>query len=232
MIWNIIFVVLVCLVIVCLWCMIYDSNRFVTVAYEIHSAKLKRDCKILFLSDLHNKEYGKENRNLLDAIQKVQPDLILVGGDMMNASPGADFENAVRFLKKISETYPVYYALGNHEYRSRIYPENYGDMYERYMEALKDTGIVFLDNQSTYCEDYSIRVTGLTMDRKYYKRFVKRKMEPGYIQETIGDASESTFQLLLAHNPEFFADYAAWKPDLVLSGHVHGGVVKVPFWED
>lgn len=226
---NVIFIIIVCLAIVLLWCMIYDSNRFVVADYEVNSDKLKKNMNILFLSDLHNKQYGKDNSLLLEEIDKQNPDMILVGGDMMNASPGADFKNAVSFLKIISKKYPVYYGLGNHEYRSRIYPETYGDMHQRYMDALKDTGIVFLDNESVYLEESNIRITGITIDRKYYKRFAKRKMEEGYIESIIGSPKESAYQILLAHNPEFFSDYAGFTKDLVLSGHVHGGVARLPF---
>lgn len=226
---NVTFIIIVCLAIVLLWCMIYDSNRFVVADYEVNSDKLKKNMNILFLSDLHNKQYGKDNSLLLEEIDKQNPDMILVGGDMMNASPGADFKNAVSFLKIISKKYPVYYGLGNHEYRSRIYPETYGDMHQRYMDALKDTGIVFLDNESVYLEESNIRITGVTIDRKYYKRFAKRKMEEGYIESIIGSPKESAYQILLAHNPEFFSDYAGFTKDLVLSGHVHGGVARLPF---
>ena len=226
---NIVLIIIVCLAIIFLWCMIYDSNRFVVAEYELQSEKLKRDKKILFLSDLHNKEYGKDNSRLLEEIDRQKPDMILVGGDMMNACPGASFEKAVAFMKKISDVYPVYYALGNHEYRSRIYPETYGDMYQKYMDALKDTEIVFLDNESVFLEEDNLRITGITIDRKYYKRFAKRKMEADYIESVIGAAPKDVYQILLAHNPEFFLDYARYTKDLVLSGHVHGGVARLPF---
>ena len=112
---NVGLIIIVCLAIIFMWYMIYDSNRFVVAEYEMYSTKLKRDKKIIFLSDLHNKEYGKDNSRLLEEIDRQKPDMILVGGDMMNACPGASFEKAVAFLKKISASYPVFYAMGNHE---------------------------------------------------------------------------------------------------------------------
>lgn len=226
---NVGLIIIVCLAIIFMWYMIYDSNRFVVAEYKMYSTKLKRDKKIIFLSDLHNKEYGKDNSRLLEEIDRQKPDMILVGGDMMNACPGASFEKAVAFLKKISASYPVFYAMGNHEYRSRIYPETYGDMHQRYMDALKDTGIIFLDNESVFLEEDNIRITGITIDRKYYKRFAKRKMETGYVESVIGSSPKDAYQILLAHNPEFFSDYAGYTKDLVLSGHVHGGVARLPF---
>lgn len=225
---TVLLVLLVCAVLVLLWVMAWDSNRFVVRKYAFSSEKLKKDCKIVFLSDLHNKEYGIGNGKLLAAIEEQKPDILLIGGDMFSAQPGKSFEKCVRFVSACSKKYPVYYALGNHEYRTRIYPETYGTMYADYMESLKDSKIRFLDNESLVLEEFGIRLTGLTMDRKYYKRFAKKKMGEDYLQETIGKAESSFFQILLAHNPDFFPDYAAWNPELVLSGHVHGGVIRVP----
>lgn len=223
-----VFVLFVCLVIVLFWVMIWDSNRFVVKKYMIRSDKLKKNCRIVFLSDLHNKEYGAGNVRLLQAIEEQKPDLILVGGDMLTAKAGASFQKAVTFLLKCAERYPVYYAMGNHEYRIRIYPENYDTMYQDYMGNFAESGIRFLDNESCLLPEYGIRLTGLTIGRTYYKRFTKGKLGEGYLRETVGRADDSSCQILLAHNPDFFPDYAVWKADLVLAGHVHGGVARIP----
>lgn len=225
---SILLVLFVCLIIVFLWVMIWDSNRFVIKKYTFRSDKLKRNCRIVFLSDLHNKEYGVGNERLLQAIEELSPDIILIGGDMLNAKPGASFGKAVAFIMACREKYPVYYALGNHEYRARIYPENYDTMYLDYMKNFEGGGICFLDNESVSLPDFGIRLTGLSLDKQYYKRFGKRNLREGYLRESIGSADDFSYQILLAHNPEYFQDYAAWKPDLVLAGHMHGGVARIP----
>lgn len=228
---TIFLVLLVCLMIILLWVMIWDTNRFVVKKYSFQSDKLKKNCRIVFLSDLHNREYGADNERLLQAIEELAPDLILAGGDMLKAKPGASFKKTVSFLLKCGEKYPVYHALGNHEYRAGIYPENYGTMYQDYRESFRDSGIRFLDNESLLLSDFGIRLTGLTIDREYYKRFGKRQLREGYLENTIGRPDPSSYQILLAHNPEYYPDYAKWGPDLVLAGHVHGGVVRVPGWK-
>lgn len=225
---TMVFVLLVCLVIALCWVMIWDSNRFVVRKYAFQSDRLKKNCRIAFVSDLHNKEYGIGNERLLQAIEELEPDLILVGGDMLTAKPGASFEKAAAFLLKCAEQYPVYHALGNHEYRLRIYPEKYDTMYQDYMGCFAESGIRFLDNESCFLPEYGIRLTGLSIGRDYYKRFAKRAMRKGYLRETLGEVDGAFYQILLAHNPEFFPDYAAWGPDLVLAGHVHGGVARIP----
>ncbi|MBD5550327.1 MAG: hypothetical protein HDQ96_04005 [Lachnospiraceae bacterium] len=225
---TILLVLVVCLIIVLFWVMIWDSNRFVINKYTFSSKKLKKDCRIVFLSDLHNKEYGIGNQSLLQAIDDISPDLVLVGGDMLRAKPGVSFKKGASFVLACGKKYPVYYAMGNHEYRARIYPEKYDTMYMDYMESFQGSGIRFLDNESSLLAEFGIRLTGLTLDKKYYKRLARKKLKEGYLQESIGEADKSSFQIMLAHNPEFFPDYAAWKPDLVLSGHTHGGVARIP----
>lgn len=75
--------VIVCLLLI----VILDSNRFHTVSYELESETVASDFHFLFLSDLHNKSYGKDNEKLLRAIHEIKPDAILIGGDVLNAHP-------------------------------------------------------------------------------------------------------------------------------------------------
>ena len=81
----------------------------------------------------------------------------------------------------------------------------------------------------TSCLDEKVRVTGLEIDRSYYKRFTPKPMEEGYLNCTLGKADPQKLQILIAHNPDYFPDYARWGADIVLSGHIHGGVIRLPF---
>lgn len=215
--------------------MIVDGNRFVIREYTIESEKIQKEQTLVVLADLHNKTYGKENIKLLAAIEKIHPDLVLSAGDMLTAKPGRSFETAASFMEKIAEKYPVYYGLGNHEYRMKIYTEDYGDAFVRYMERMKKAGVRVLDNETAEVElpdnetvKSKIRITGVSIDRIYYKRFRKTKMEEEYLKETLGTTKTDIYRILLAHNPEYFEEYAAWGADLVLSGHVHGGIMRLP----
>ena len=71
---------------------------------------------------------------------------------------------------------------------------------------------------------------GSEIDEAYYKRLKTVEMPPDYLHSVLGQASDSMYTILLAHNPDYFPRYAAWGADLTLSGHVHGGVARVPFW--
>ncbi len=91
-------------------------------------------------------------------------------------------------------------------------------------------GIQPLVNSHVLLAEYGIAVYGLEMDKFYYKRFRIPSMAPAYLEGILGEPMGGYYNILLAHNPDFFPRYAAWGADLVLSGHVHGGVARVPFW--
>lgn len=115
--------------------------------YKNHQdQRIKKPVKAVVLADLHNKRYGKENERLLQAIDEIRPDMILIAGDILTAKPKASLETAVDLLTKLAGKYPIYYGNGNHEHRLKLYPENYGDMAERYEEALQKIGIRRLVN--------------------------------------------------------------------------------------
>lgn len=207
----------------------FDSNRFVTRTYEIRSGKLTKPCKLVLLSDLHNKSFGKGNDRLLAAIREIEPDAVLAAGDMLTAERGADFSNALTLMDRLAESYPIYYGMGNHEYRLGLYPERYPGMYEGYMAGLKKAGIEPLINETAYLPAWNIAVCGVQIDRDYYRHFRRAPMEPSYLRKLLGTPDREKFQLLIAHNPVYFDAYADWGADLVVSGHVHGGIMRLPF---
>ncbi|MCQ2520531.1 MAG: metallophosphoesterase [Lachnospiraceae bacterium] len=209
--------------------MIVDSNRFVTRRYEIKTDKIKTDKRYVFVSDLHGKAYGsKDNKRLLDAIGKLEPDAVLVGGDILTAYPGNDFYVASNFVKGLSEKYKLIYAEGNHEFRARIFPDVYKSMHTDYIREIGDAGVKICVNEAV--EDGDVMVYCLSIDYPYYKRFKQFPMDDSYLNSVMGEADKDKFCVLLAHNPDYFEQYAKWGADLTLSGHVHGGVVRIPFW--
>lgn len=216
--------------------MLIDGNRFVIREYTIESEKIKDGIDLAVMADLHNKQYGAENTKLLESLNQVNPHVVMVAGDMLTAKPGKGYERAASFMEKVAKKFPVYYGLGNHEYRMKIYPENYGTEFVEYMDRLEKAGVHVLDNESTLIQVKrkqrmtNIRVSGLSIERFYYKRFRKIYMSREYVDGLIGRADTDTYQILLAHNPEYFDTYAEWGADLTLSGHVHGGVMRLPLF--
>lgn len=205
-----------------------DSSRFVKIDYEIRSDKITKPCRLVLLADLHNKSFGKENKKLLAAIEKIAPDGILVAGDMLTAIGGADYSHALSLMEKLSADYRIYYGMGNHEYRLGLYPDDYPGMYEGYMSGLRRAGIEPLINETAYLPECNIAVCGAQIDRAYFRHFRRRPMETDYLPKLLGTPDRGKFQLLIAHNPVYFDAYARWGADLVVSGHVHGGIMRLP----
>ena len=208
---------------------ICDMNRFVVREYTFTSEKVTKAVTFAFLSDLHDKKYGKDNYKLLKAIDAVKPDVVLVGGDMIVARPERPNFNAKAFMKELAKKYTVYHGMGNHEYRSDLYREDYGEMYDEYSKPLMEQGVKFLRNEAVVLEDYNVEIRGVEIDRKYYKRFTVRQMDDSYMEEILGVNGGSHYEILLAHNPDYFKQYAFYGADLTLAGHVHGGIVRMPF---
>jgi len=212
------------------WVTLYDSNRFVVRRLELSDRRIRKPVRAVVLADLHNKRYGKDNSFLLAAIREQKPDMILIAGDILTARPRKNFESAVHLLRELAGEYPVYYGNGNHEQRLKLYPQTYGDMAERYGQALEEIGIEPLVNSHVILEECGIAVYGAEIARSYYKRFRQRHMEVEYLRKTLGVPDGSLYTVLLAHNPDFFPAYAGWGANLTVAGHVHGGVVRIPLW--
>ena len=226
---DILLTVIGVIAILLLWDMIYDSNRFDVTRHRIVDARIQKDCRAVVLADLHNKLYGRDNARLLEAIRECRPDFILVAGDMLTARPGKRLDIALHLMEELTRDYPVYYANGNHEQRLKLYPAKYGHMAADYEEGLQKLGIDRLENSHVELREFGLSVFGLEMDRFYYKRFKVQHMESAYLEKTLGRPDDREYTVLLAHNPDYFPQYAVWGADLVLSGHVHGGIVRIPF---
>ena len=73
-------------------------------------------------------------------------------------------------------------------------------------------------------------IYGSEIDKYFYKRFTIPEMDSEYLTRLLGSPDPGTYTILLAHNPDYFPRYAGWGADLVLAGHIHGGIVRIPFW--
>ncbi len=222
---GLILIIWVFIVIACI-----DINRFVKREYTIYSDKTDREYTIVLLADLHGKEYGKDNYKLISAIKEIDPDFICAAGDMLTAKPRNIMkrtDKALRFFEYLKD-HKIFYSIGNHEYRMKIYKDEYGVAYADYVLALKELGISVLENEHEYIEGTNIRIQGLMIDREYYKRFDHHEMTADYVKGLTGEWKKEDLCILLAHNPEYFEAYAAAGADLTMSGHVHGGIMRLP----
>lgn len=227
--WDIMITIFVICAVVLLWIILFDTNRFVVRRHFVCNPKILKPCRAVVLSDLHNKKYGKDNGILLSAIRDLQPDVILIAGDMVTSRKKAPTEDAVKLLYQLSEEFPIYYGVGNHEHRLFHKAEKYGSVGPDYLSALAEKEIVPICNSSKEIAECNIRIWGLDIEGTYYERFQSKTMDVDYVKGLLGEPDATCFNILLAHNPDYFPVYAGWGADLTVSGHVHGGIVKVPF---
>lgn len=209
----------------------YETSHLKAVYYSASSSKLPEgtNVKIVFLTDLHCRKYGERNIELLRLVRAQDPDLILAGGDMVNAEGSYESDNEVlSLLKALKKIAPVYFALGNHEEYLKAEINRFGGRYKNIEKYLEKAQIPLLAN-SHIDLDNNISLYGLEISRKYYRRFNNKAPKPSHMEKYLGKPDKSRYNILLAHDPAFFNSYETWKGDLVLSGHYHGGIVRLPF---
>ena len=209
-----------------------ELHTFCITRYEVLSPKWngEKSGKIIFLSDLHNHEYGLHNKKLIDKIKMENPELILIGGDILVGKEDISYESAAKFVEAICKIAPVYYANGNHEQRMKEKPEKYGDAFVKYKKRLLDAGVCFLENESAEVEldGNKLSLTGLELRMEVYEKMKTHKVTKDDIAQKVGSAKQEEIQILLAHNPEYMEAYQAWGSDITLSGHLHGGLICLP----
>ncbi len=228
--WIIVLIVIIAVLTAVIY---HDTHNFKIYEYEVSTDKVSGNYTFVFLTDLHNYVFGKDNERLIEVIDKIGPDAVLSGGDMFTArSKDGDFHPEIAFslLKKLSHKYPLYISNGNHEEKIKEGSKLFGNAFERYKNSLKREGVIYLDNESADFTD-EIRITGLCLPTAYFTKFVKKDMEETLLSKKIGELSleeKKRFQLLIAHNPVYFNEYRKWGADLTVSGHVHGGIIRLP----
>lgn len=207
---------------------IVDGNRFEVVRETFALPDLSRDCRFVLISDLHNKVYGNHNDKVIAAVRRINPDFILLAGDMVTSKVSEDMTPAIELVQALCREYRVYYGLGNHESKMKDCRDKFGDKYAVLREAVTAAGAVLLDNAGCTLPEYNMVITGLDLDLKYFAHFKKGQMAEDYLNKTIGRAQSHRCNILIAHNPDYFKEYAAWGADLVVAGHVHGGIMRLP----
>lgn len=204
-----------------------DANVIEISHYKIVSDKLNKefdDFKIIQLSDLHSKSFGKNNKKLMNMINHENPDIIVLTGDMVSANE-RDFSVFYELIDNLSEKYPIYFITGNHE---QGLPRKSQDEIKNY---LRNKGVVVLDNESVTItkNNYSFELFGLWYNKMYYSKKSGVSLTDERIINFIGKPKQDSFNLLLTHNPSNYEAYSKWGADLTLSGHIHGGMIRLPF---
>lgn len=200
--------------------------------YTISNEKIPEEFngfKIVQLSDFHSQGYRDTTEKLISKVKDINPDIIVMTGDMV--SWDMEYIEEVKILiKSLVEVYPIYYIDGNHEHLAEI---SRPGRYVAFNEFMQELGVTTIKND--YVEIYkgnkSINLYGINLPLDgatglYVNRF---QLEENYVEKTLSEADKEKFNILLAHTPTFIKQYSQWGADLVLSGHMHGGIVRIPF---
>ncbi|MFA9398745.1 MAG: metallophosphoesterase, partial [Clostridiaceae bacterium] len=230
--------ILICLIVViCIWCFVYINNNWIQIEkYHVCSSRIPNkfdEYKIIQLSDLHNKEFGKDNMNLIKKIYNVDPNIIVLTGDMIN-STDTDFKVFYNLIEKLSKKYDIYFIKGNHEERMEI---KEGELQIEFYEKIEKFGVKILNDkkQPIVIDEEKINLYGLELPLNCYSRKISSSYQ-GWedfdvedVEEKLGDINKNEYNILLSHNPLYFKVYKDWGADLTLSGHIHGGIIRMPF---
>ncbi|MGL5352008.1 MAG: metallophosphoesterase [Clostridium sp.] len=218
-------------VIISILTILYLNSKLDVTKYNFSSKKLPKvfdGFKIVQLSDFHGEGIGENNKLIVEKIKKINPDIVVMTGDMINESID-NIEDIKGVISELKGKYPIYYVDGNHEQIAAILSTK---IYDSYLAELKDLGVVVLKNESVEIvkDNNAINIAGIDMPLDDGTALFKTESEldENYIDNTIRTGDDDKFKILLAHNPLFIKEYSKWGADLVLSGHMHGGIVRIP----
>ncbi len=205
-----------CILLFCGW-MLWGNLTFGVTRYTVESEKLPASFegyRVAHVSDLHNTQWGKGNKKLLSAIEKADPDLIAITGDLID-SRRTDTQVAINFVREASKIAPVYYVPGNHEGRMS------DEEWRLFSSALVMEGATLAGN--------AIIPIKRGEDMICLAGIVDPNVAPYTADLVEAAAAGDEFTLLLCHRPELFPDYVAAGVELALCGHIHGGQFRLPF---
>ena len=174
--------------------------------------------KIVHLSDLHGHEYGEGNSELLARVREQKPDLIVITGDLIDQE--SQLQMIPALAKGLSAIAPAYYVTGNHEWSLGT------AKVKELKNLLAQCGVTALSNQYEILERDGARLVLAGVDDP--NGYADQKT-PGELYAQIENKAPGLFTVLLAHRNDRFGQYAAAGYDFVLSGHGHGGIVRLPF---
>ena len=225
--------------------------RFEVTFYHLPSDKIEERIRVAGLSDLHNWTFGKDNEKLIGKIRELEPDIILIAGDMMTMG-NDDISVPVSLCERLTEIAPVYYSFGNHENEmvygsdmladfldeqaARVGTDEYGTLdYDRIEmkdarlpEALKKAGVTILNNNATRLtvKGYQVDIAGVdNLSGRYFPY-------SSHMVEEFLTVDPQNLKLIIAHRT--LVPYAGivyqenLRYDLILCGHKHGGIIRVP----
>ena len=188
------------------------DQRMVVRQYAVETDKVSKPVRLAVVTDYHGCDYGD---GLVPAVEALQPDVVLLVGDIFDDK--MPWEPSEELVCGLAQRYPCYYVTGNHEYWSGRVPEIY--------RLVEEAGATVLDQS---CSE--LTVNGQNLNICGIPDPYANVNTWDALTSATGDLHQEGFTILLAHRPELIEQYAAKGTfDLVVSGHAHGGQVRIPF---
>ena len=216
--WLIAAGVIIFLLLLFIWLM-YDSSANLQVSrYEAASEKLPESFDgftIVQLSDLHGAQFGSDGTALAEKVRELEPDMIALTGDFVTDE--GDLDAVRQLVSELSEICPVYFVSGNHEFGSGLAQE--------VRQIMTDAGVKYLSNEFVSIDrgEDSIILGGVEDPLAYADM-----IDPPELARRMNEADPAAFKVLLGHRNYWMEEYPDLPVDLILSGHAHGGLVRIP----
>ena len=194
-----------------------EKNTLEVTFYHLQSDHVSAPFRIVQLSDLHLKEFGEKNAELIGYVRALQPDAIVITGDMNNHY-NDDVHVVTDLCSQLVEIVDVYYVFGNHEWVDHIH--RHTDIKAK----IEATGVHLLENsfETVTLNGTPVVIGGLVNEVGNYETYDA----PAFMEDFMAQAG---FKLLLVHYPEYFlGKLNGYEIDLAMCGHTHGGIVRIP----
>lgn len=218
-IWLWILIIIVILVGLGSLAVVRQNNQLEKCFYQVKSSKVLNNIRIVCIADMHLKEFGENNKELVAEIKNLEPDIIAIVGDMNLESKPDDYESVLSLCAQLNDGANLYYSLGNHEIDAMLFKDS------QIYKDLKGMGINILNNEveKVNINGTDIDVIGLTQNPTEFDQYGRQ-----FFEKALKD--DDNFKLVLTHYPEnFMGVLEDYEIDLALSGHAHGGQVRLPW---
>lgn len=194
------------------------DQRLAVRHYKIEAEEITASVRLAVLTDLHECDYGPGGEDLLAAVAAEDPDAVLLVGDMF--ADGGSYAYGLMVVEALAQRYPTYYVTGNHEC--------WTNEVDRIVALVRETGVTVLDQSCEVLTLNGQRISLCGVPDPCAMTYSGAPDVQTQLTCAMAPAEQGSFTILMAHRPELIDVYAEAGFDLVVSGHAHGGQVRIP----